>query len=426
MAAAVEIDHVSKSFRLYRERNQSLKQAILRRQRSSYHEFQALDDISLEVASGTTSFFIGENGSGKSTLLKCIARILEPDAGTIRSHGKISALLELGAGFHPELSGRDNIFLNGAILGLNQKELRRRFDDIVAFAGLEDFIDSPVKVYSSGMYVRLGFAVAINVEPDILLVDEVLAVGDEDFQRRCADKFRQLRAEGRTIIVVSHALGSVRDMADRVAWLEHGRIKQEGETDEVIVSYLRHVSERARRAEAGSESDQGESPVPEEGEANAVGTWRQGWRDGTGEALVTAVELLAPGDGSPRPILHTGQDLLLRLHYDAKVRVESPVYGFAVSTIDGRDVTAMNTIGIETDAIEGVGSVDLMLPKVLFATGRYEITAAITGPNQHPYDVRHRLLGFEVLPGRPRHSGGVVCGEGAWRLGPGRPEEWVR
>jgi len=420
MAAAVEIDHVSKSFRLYRERNQSLKQAILRRQRSSYQEFQALDDISLEVPTGTTSFFIGENGSGKSTLLKCIARILEPDVGSIRSHGKISALLELGAGFHPELSGRDNIFLNGAILGLSQRELRRRFDDIVAFAGLEDFIDSPVKVYSSGMYVRLGFAVAINVEPDILLVDEVLAVGDEDFQRRCADKFRQLRSEGRTIIVVSHALGSVRDMADRVAWMEHGRIRAEGETDEVIVAYLQHVSGRTRQAEVEEAQDQDDATT------NPVGTWRPGWRDGTGEAVVTGVELLAPDDHSPRAVLRTGQDLLLRLHYDAKVRVESPVYGFAISTVDGRDVTAMNTLGIETDAIEGVGSVDLLLPKVLLAGGRFEITAAITAPDHHPYDVRHRLLGFEVLPGRPRDSGGVVCTEGVWHLGAGRPEEWVR
>jgi len=421
VAAAVEIDHVSKSFRLYRERNQTIKQALLRRRRATYNEFQALDDISLEIASGTTSFFIGENGSGKSTLLKCIARILEPDRGSIRSTGKISALLELGAGFHPELSGRDNVFLNGAILGMSQRELRRRFDEIVAFAGLEDFIDSPVKVYSSGMYVRLGFAVAINIDPDILLVDEVLAVGDEDFQRRCADKFRQLRAEGRTIIVVSHALGSVREMADRVAWLEHGRIRAEGETDDVIVAYLQHVSARARHEDVEAEAAAG----PDEAD-NAVGTWRAGWRDGTGEAVVTSVEVLAPGDDSPRPVVRTGQDLLLRLHYEAKVRVEAPVYGFAISTLDGRDVTAISTVGIETDAIEGVGAVDLVLPKVLLTTGRYEVTAAINGPHQHPYDVRHRLLSFEVVPGRPRNSGGVVCTEGVWRLGPGRPEEEVR
>ena len=239
--SAVSVDAVSKRFRLFKERNQSVKQALIRRRRAVYDEFWALRDVTLEIPQGSTYALIGENGSGKSTLLKCMARILRPDKGTIETRGKVSALLELGAGFHPELSGRDNVFLNGAILGLRGKELRQRFDEIVAFAGLEEFIDSPVKNYSSGMYVRLGFSVAINVDPDILLVDEVLAVGDEDFQQRCNDKFAQMRREGKTIVVVSHAMGLVRNLADQVAWLEHGVIKDQGAADHVIEGYLRHV-----------------------------------------------------------------------------------------------------------------------------------------------------------------------------------------
>ncbi|MGH8890340.1 MAG: ABC transporter ATP-binding protein, partial [Acidothermaceae bacterium] len=217
---AVRVDNVSKRFRLYHERNQSLKAAMMRGGRANYDEFWALKDVSLEVPTGTTFGLIGQNGSGKSTLLKCMAKILRPDQGSISVHGKVSALLELGAGFHQELSGRENVYLNGSILGLSKKQIDAKFDEIVDFAGLEKFIDTPVKNYSSGMYVRLGFSVAINVDPDVLLVDEVLAVGDENFQRKCSEKFADLRASGKTIVLVSHGLDTVRTMCERAAWLE--------------------------------------------------------------------------------------------------------------------------------------------------------------------------------------------------------------
>ncbi|MGA0231126.1 MAG: ABC transporter ATP-binding protein, partial [Ilumatobacteraceae bacterium] len=203
-APAVAVHDLWKSFRLYHERNQFLKAAILRGRRARYEEFWALKDVSFEVPVGTTFGVIGSNGSGKSTLLKCLAGILVPERGSVEISGRISALLELGAGFHPELSGRENVFLNGAILGLSKKEIAARFDSIVDFAGLEDFIDTPVKNYSSGMFVRLGFAVAAHVEPEVLLVDEVLSVGDEAFQRKSAEKIEQFRREGRTIVFVSH------------------------------------------------------------------------------------------------------------------------------------------------------------------------------------------------------------------------------
>src|SRR4051794_40114048 len=210
----------------------------MRGRRARYKEFDALKGVTFEIKQGTTFGLIGENGSGKSTLLKCVARILRPDAGSITTNGKISALLELGAGFHQELSGRENVYLNGAILGMSKKEIDARFDEIVDFAGLAEFIDSPVKNYSSGMYVRLGFSVAINVDPDILLVDEVLAVGDENFQRKCSEKFADLKHAGKTLVIVSHGLASVRNLCDRVAWLEHGVLKELGPAGDVVDAYI--------------------------------------------------------------------------------------------------------------------------------------------------------------------------------------------
>jgi ABC-2 type transport system ATP-binding protein len=240
---AVSVQNVSKHFRIYHERNQSIKQMVLRRRRGIYEEFWALSDVSVDIPQASTYGLIGENGSGKSTLLKCMARILVPDEGSVTTVGSISALLELGAGFHPELSGRENVFLNGAILGISSKELNRKFDEIVAFSGIERFIDTPVKNYSSGMYVRLGFSIAINVSPDVLLVDEVLAVGDAEFQMRCSQKFQELKSSGCTIVVVSHSMEMIRSLCDSAAWLEHGTLRGTGPAKEVIGSYMRHVAQ---------------------------------------------------------------------------------------------------------------------------------------------------------------------------------------
>lgn len=234
---AVQIDHVSKKFRLYKERNQSLKSAIMRGRKSVHEDFWALKDISFDINKGETFGLVGDNGSGKSTLLKCMAQILYPDKGSIAMQGRVAALLEVGSGFHPELSGRENIFLNGSILGMAKQEIVKKFDSIVDFSGVSEFIDQPVKNYSSGMYVRLGFSVAIHVDPDILLVDEVLAVGDETFQQKCADKFVEFRREGKTVIIVSHALGTMMTMCDRLAWLNHGELQTVGEPESVVAAY---------------------------------------------------------------------------------------------------------------------------------------------------------------------------------------------
>lgn len=238
MKNAIEVTNLTKLFRLYQERNQSLKATFTKGKRTRHQEFAAVRNVSFNVTEGLTLGIIGSNGSGKSTLLKCLAGILTPDAGTIKSHGRIVALLELGAGFHPELSGRENISLNGAILGMSKIELREKYDSIVEFAGLERFIDMPIKNYSSGMVVRLGFAIAINVDPDILIIDEVLSVGDEQFQKKCYEKIDEFCNSGKTVILVSHGLSMVEQLCDQVLWMESGDAKMIGETKKVVADYL--------------------------------------------------------------------------------------------------------------------------------------------------------------------------------------------
>jgi len=392
--AVITVSDVSKRFRLYHERNQSLKAAFMRGRRASYEEFWALRDVSLEVPEGATFGLIGENGSGKTTLLKCIGKILRPDKGSISSRGKISALLELGAGFHPELSGRENVYLNGSILGLSKRALDRRFDEIVDFAGLEQFIDTPVKSYSSGMYVRLGFSVAINVDPDILLIDEILAVGDADFQRKCFEKFDDLKARGKTIVLVSHTLGSVRNLCDQVALLEHGELRRVGPSAAVIDEYLGDVF-----ADREEDAD-------------------QGMRWGSGEARIERIEVLGAA-GAPVKRVHTGDTVVFRMHYAASVPIERPVFGMALHTIEGVHVTGPNTrdADLVPDRIVGTGHVDLRVERLLVVPGTYDVSATLYNYTMaHPYDHRHRALRFDIEHGEPRDRLGVVSLGGEWDL----------
>jgi lipopolysaccharide transport system ATP-binding protein len=241
--SAVVIDDVSVSYRMYRERNNSFKTAIMRGRRSIHEDFQALQDVSLDIPVGSTFAIIGRNGAGKSTLLKCMARIIYPDKGKITINGKMASMLELGSGFHPELSGRENVFLNASILGMSRKAVTAKFDEIIDFAGVGKFIDQPIKNYSSGMYVRLGFSVAINVNPDILVVDEILAVGDAAFREKSRTKFDELKAAGKTVVMVSHSIKSVMDMCDTAAWIDSGRLVRVGDAKSVATEYLAAAEE---------------------------------------------------------------------------------------------------------------------------------------------------------------------------------------
>lgn len=395
--AAVVLDHVSKRYRLYRERNDSLKSSFMRFRRGRYQEHWAVRDLSLEIPHGSTFGIIGENGSGKSTLLKCMARILTPDEGRIEIDGKVSALLELGAGFHPEMTGRDNVYLNGAILGVPSKTLERKFDEIVEFSGLEKFIDIPVKNYSSGMFVRLGFAVAINVDPDVLLVDEVLAVGDEQFQRRCEQKVADLRNSGRTIVIVSHAMGTMRNICDQLAWLNEGRLREVGEPGNVVDDYVEEV-----HAAAGPTAD------PEGGA-----------RWGTGQIRVEHVEILDQA-GRPTDMARTGDAVTFRLHWEAAAPVERPVFGIGVHRMDGIHITGPNTkqARLELGTLQGRGQVDLVVDRLLLLPGVYDLSvAAYDWSLQNAYDHRHRFQRFDIERGTPAEEHGLISLGGHWEAG---------
>ncbi len=237
---AIKVDHVYKSFNIYYDRANTLKERMLFFARNKRREKrEVLKDINLDIKKGETVALIGVNGSGKSTLLKLMTQIIFPNKGTIETKGKLTSLLELGAGFHPDFSGRENIYFNSSIFGLTRKEIDARLDQIIEFSELQDFIDNPVRTYSSGMYMRLAFSVAINVDADILLIDEILSVGDQHFQEKCFNKMRELKKEGKTMVFVTHSMDSVRNLCDRAVWLYDGRVRMDGNTDEVVNEYLK-------------------------------------------------------------------------------------------------------------------------------------------------------------------------------------------
>src|SRR3954469_7668634 len=270
---AIEVTHATKIYRRFGHKRQfaTLKSALLRgsliRDLRPDETFTAVSDVSFTVPAGTTLGVIGRNGSGKSTMLKLVAGITKPTSGEVQVNGRISALIELGAGFHPEISGRENVFINGIMLGLSKREVARRFDEIVDFAELKDFIDAPVKTYSSGMYMRLGFAVAINVDPDVLLVDEVLAVGDEGFTHKCLDKFAEFKRRGKTILLVTHSLGMVERFCDEALWLDAGRIKGSGDPKRIVGAYLTDIEEREEHELAAGDARARESAIAAGGAA---------------------------------------------------------------------------------------------------------------------------------------------------------------
>ena len=389
---AIEVDHLAKRFRVYHERNQTLKAAFMRRRRALYQDFWALDDVTFDIEHGSSFALVGDNGSGKSTLLKTLAKILFPDRGEVRVNGRMAALLEVGSGFHPELSGRDNIYLNGSILGMTRAEIDRKFDDIVGFSGVEEFIDQPVKNYSSGMYVRLGFSVAIHVDPEILLVDEVLAVGDAAFQQQCAEKFAQFRRDGRTVVVVTHDMSAVRTMCDQAAWLSHGKLVEIGSAPLVV--------ERYRDA---NRSDQYVDP---EG--------RVRW--GSGEAVIDRVEIVQ-GE-VPVADVAASDAVTIRLHYTAKEPIENPVFGLAIEAADGTYLWANNTRDsrFPVKRIDGSGVVECAVPRLAFQPGGYTVLAAVVdSTTTHVFDYVRNAADVRVVQGAISESGGYVQLDGAWR-----------
>jgi lipopolysaccharide transport system ATP-binding protein len=397
--AAIVVDSVSKRFKMHRDQPTNLKEKLTRRSRGSRTEdFWALRDVSLEIPRGTTYGLIGHNGSGKSTLLKLIAGIHRPTQGTITANGRVSAMLELGAGFHPELSGRENVFFNGSILGLSRREITARLDDIIEFSGIGDFIDVPVKVYSSGMYVRLGFSIAANLDPELLIIDEIVAVGDEEFQRRCFDRLYELRRKGTTIVFVSHSLALIQTLCDRVAWLEHGNLRAEGPAFEVVDKYVAEVNaaESNRLGGASNETDD---------------THR-----GSGEMRITAVEFL-DAEGVARPVAVAGRPLTIRVRYDVKEPVTEPVFGLAFHHESGAHIAGPNSQegGTVAGTVSEPGYVDYHFDRLPLSPGIFVITTGIVDSSQtHVFDYRDQAFELRVQPGTGPDAPGIVRLDGRW------------
>lgn len=404
---AVALDGLGKKFRLTHDRNWTLKATMLAGHRTRYEEFWALRDLSLHVEQGQTFGIIGGNGSGKSTLLKVLAGILRPDEGTATVDGRLSALLELGAGFHPELTGRENVYLNGAILGFTKRDIRQRFDDIVAFAELDRFIDEPVRNYSSGMYVRLGFSVAIHVEPEVLLVDEVLAVGDLTFQKRCLDRFAQLKAEGRTIIVVSHDLDMVGWLCDRTAWIQQGSLRAVGPSSDVIDRFATGADSTA--ATSVNTSDEARPTFERLSE----------------DDLVKAVVLVDP-NGHPTNAVGSRRPVSIRVRYDGQAAGEPVTVALGLYRADGTHVTSINsgaaTRGVTQSDGEPTGEpvgklveVDYVLPALPVQPGTYELSVALHDSSMRRVLERHsHILRFEVSPTDVDPQNGLVALGGTW------------
>jgi len=387
---AVDVRDVSKRFRLYTDRPGSIKELFTRFGRPSYEEFWAVRDVSLTVEEGTVHGLIGHNGCGKSSLLRMIAGIHSPTSGKVVTSGRISALLELGAGFHPELTGRENIYLNASILGLGRKQTDALLDRIVEFAGLTEFIDSPVKHYSSGMYVRLGFSVAVHVEPRILLVDEVIAVGDEEFQRRCFDHLRELRSQGVTIVMVTHSMAIVQSMCDSATWMDHGRVVQTGDPTEVVAGYLNGVN--AREAER-ERLDGSRGPLVVSSGADS------------GELRIDSFVPQA-FDGAPVSFAVSGQPLCLRIDWSTVGAFPHPHFVLHVESSTGLHLATSFSPELPQDPMdEGAWSAECRFDAFPFAPGDYVLRVTATDQRSHTILATSDDI---VLPVRP--SGTFVEG----------------
>lgn len=395
---AIEVHDVWKMFRLYHERNQYLKATVTRGRRAEYEEFWSLQGVSFEVEQGKTFGIIGSNGSGKSTLLKCLAGILHPEKGSLAANGRTAALLELGAGFHPELTGMENIGLNGAILGMTRRDIDRKLPHIIEFSGLEKFIDTPVKNYSSGMVVRLGFAIAINVDPEILLIDEVLAVGDEEFQVRCFQKIEQLRREGRTIVFVSHGLSLVSQLCDEALWLDKGHVRSLGPAYKIVSDYTGESHQQ-------QPSDGVPDPVSESN------------RWGSGEARVDRVQLLNTL-GKPASTLRSGESATVVIDYTVRTPVTDLVVGLRISHLHGLTVWGSNTkrAGFSITPQANQGTVVYHIPSLTLLEGTFDLTVALSDKAEvNPYDHLERCHQFNVVQ-RGTFDEGTTVVIGHWEL----------
>ncbi len=387
---------LSRRFRIFHERNATLKETLMRRRRSRHTDLWALRGVDIDVEPGGSLGIVGQNGSGKSTLLALLAGIIPPHEGTVEVGGAVASMLELGAGFHPDFSGRENVYMNAAIQGLSRREVDARMDAIIAFSELESFIDNPVRTYSSGMYTRLGFAVASHVDSDVLLLDEVLAVGDEAFQRKCLGRIFEYRRGGGTVLFVSHDAEAVERVCDRAVLLEHGEVTADGPPASVLTTYRRGLV-RAGEAARG------------EGHADAADEW------GTRRVAITGVHLVgADGDSDRFP---SGGPLEIRIDFSAPAPVPAPVFGFEIRSVDGTLCYGTNTHRSThpIESVEGEGEITFAIDRLPLHEGRFLLTVAVHSEDESEvYHWIDRRTEFSVFA---RSLGvGIVAMEGVWSV----------
>ena len=434
---AIEVHDIKKSFKVFLDRSYTLKETVIFSRRRSYELRRVLDGVSFEVKKGEAVGLVGHNGCGKSTTLKMLTRIMYPDEGTIEMRGRVSSLIELGAGFHPDMSGRENIYINASIFGLTRKQIDKRINRIIEFSELEDYIDNPVRTYSSGMYMRLAFAVAINVDADILLIDEILAVGDANFQQKCFDKLREIKSEGTTVVIVSHSLGQIEQFCDRSIWINDGKVEAEGVPREVHMKYLNFMNrERMDRTvyeemlslglkqtedgqlvadEPGDRSgtdqpvpeEEAVSPAEEEGireeknaavEASEPNTDIASQRDGDGRARYSGVKLLDK-DGNENTVIMSGDKCTLVCEYTCREKIINAVFGVSIIRSDGVLSYATNTrlAGFDIFDIDGKNTFDIVFEHLDLIAGNYWIDLSIEYCTGMQIDYYKQAMRFTVV-----------------------------
>lgn len=417
----ISVQNVAKLYRIYDQPSGRLKEILLRGRRKYHRDFWALQDVSLEVQTGETVGVIGRNGAGKSTLLQIIAGILKPTRGDVRVEGRVTALLELGSGFNPEYTGRENIVLSGQILGFSEAEMKRRMDVIVQFAELEAFLDQPVKTYSTGMLMRLAFAAAIHVDPDVLIVDEALSVGDVYFQRKSLDRVEHFRKSGKTVLFVSHDPALVQRFCDKALWLEGGKAQMYGPAREVVTRYQafcqRLESERLRSV--GQTGGQVGSLSTQEYEDILSYLKLVGSRWGSGQISFTGLEMFNAA-GEAAWVFRTDDEVTLRLHYTADDDYPQPVFAIDLYRFDGVFVGSINNYDTHPARLavrRGSGSIDLHLPRLELAHSVYYLTLKVWPESRAPHwddpaDVHHQMYQFNVIAERVIH--GLLHFEAEW------------
>ncbi len=443
---SIEIIDVKKQFKVYFDKGQSLKERLLFHKRSRYENRTVLNGITFNVKKGEVVGLIGENGCGKSTLLKLMTRIMYPDSGTIEIKGRVSSLIELGAGFHPDMSGRENIYTNASIFGLTKKEIDERLDDIIEFSELAEFIDNPVRTYSSGMYMRLAFAVAINVDADVLLIDEILAVGDTNFQAKCFDHLRQLKSSGITIVIVSHDLGMIERFCNKAVWINSGEIASIGKSADVVDDYLTFMNNKKiallenqskaqierqnmdKQSEApqqeAEEADEEAAANPEEGSSSSPGMDEHLYQQamdysckhfGTKEAVLTKV-VLKNHRHEETLLLEAGKEFYIDFYYHVNKPIDEYVFGMGIYTLEGEWIFGTNTLLAHKQVVlkDTDGKIEYKGKEMNLLTSKYILQVSITDINGTPLDFYREYYQFDVI--NNHRDAGIVYMDNDWEI----------